>query len=81
MRAFVLLKVSPQETAQLMQDLKQEERIQEANLIHGPYDCVLEVDGKDLEAINGAVMRIRSMPGVTDTLTCLVIQSWQRPLK
>ncbi len=81
MRAFVLLKVSPQETAQLMQDLKQEEQIQEANLIHGPYDCVLEVDGKDLEAINGAVMRIRSMAGVTDTLTCLVIQSWQRPLK
>ncbi len=81
MRAFVLLKVSPQETARLMQALKEEGRIQEANLIHGPYDCVLEVDGKDLEAINEAVMRIRSMQGVNDTLTCLVIQSWQRPLK
>ncbi len=79
MRAYVMLKVSPQNTADLMQALKDEAHVMEANLIHGPYDCVLEIEGKDLDVINETVLRLRAMEGIIATMTCLVIQSWQRP--
>ena len=78
MRAYILLRVSPQHTAGLMKGLKGESGIRRANLIHGPYDCLLEVNGKDLEAINDTVFRIREREGVLETMTCLVVQSWKR---
>ena len=43
------------------------------------YDCLIEVDGQTLDEVNQTVMRIREMSGVDDTVTCLVVQSWQRP--
>lgn len=78
MRAYVLLKVMPQDTTELMRKLQDETGITEASLIHGPYDCVAHVEAKDLPGINDAVMRIRAIPGVLETLTCLVVQSWHR---
>jgi len=63
----------------VMHDLKGEPQITEANLIHGPYDCLIEVDGQTLDEVNQTVMRIREMSGIDDTVTCLVVQSWQRP--
>jgi hypothetical protein len=79
MRAYIVFKVEPQHTAQLMHDLKTEEAIVQASLIHGPYDCVAEVEEKDLQGINDLVMRLRTRQGVKDTMTCLVIQSWRKP--
>ena len=78
MRAYILLKVAPQNTAALMQELKNNEAVIEANLIHGPYDCLLEIEARDLDHLNEAVMDIRALKGVGDTLTCLVVQSWRR---
>ena len=78
MRAFILLKVTPNETTGLMSRLQEHESIQEASLIHGPYDCLVEVEAKGLPEINEAVAGIRSLKGVVDTLTCLVVHSWQR---
>jgi len=79
MRAFIFLRIEPQHTMGVMHDLKGEPQITEANLIHGPYDCLIEVDGQTLDEVNQTVMRIREMSGVDDTVTCLVVQSWQRP--
>ncbi len=78
MRAYILLKVSPQETMSLMRNLKEEQGITQASVIHGPYDCLVEVEAKDLDEINQIMMRIRAMAGVIETLTCLVVQSWRR---
>jgi len=78
MRAFIFLRIEPQHTMGVMHDLKGEPRVMEANLIHGPYDCVAEVEGKTLDEVNEAVLHIRELSGVEDTVTCLVVQSWQR---
>ncbi len=78
MRAFVLLKLNPNDTSHLMQELKAVSYIQQANVIHGPYDCLLEIEAASLDEINQAVLDLRARKGITDTLTCLVIQSWQR---
>ena len=79
MRAFIFLRIEPQHTMGVMHDLKGESRIVEANLIHGPYDCLAEVEGETLNDVNQTVLRVREMSGVDDTVTCLVVQSWQRP--
>ena len=79
MRAYILLKVTPQDTATVMRDLKNDPHITEAAFIHGPHDCIVQVEAKNLEGVNETVMQIRSMQGVLDTMTCLVVQSWQRP--
>jgi len=78
MRAYILLKAKPQLTRELMHDLQDEAAVIHANLIHGPYDCIIEVRGKDLTEINDVVLNIRALPGVRDTITCTVVQSWMR---
>jgi DNA-binding Lrp family transcriptional regulator len=78
MRAFVLLKVNPPDTPELMSRLQKQECILEASLIHGPYDCLVEVQAPGLVEINEAVAEIRLIKGVVDTLTSLVVHSWQR---
>nr|MBN1229487.1 Lrp/AsnC ligand binding domain-containing protein [Anaerolineae bacterium] len=76
MRAYILLNIKPQHTAALMKNLKDEESIISAGLVHGPYDGILEVKDKNLEGINKLVLRIRAMKGIVETVTCLVVQSW-----
>jgi DNA-binding Lrp family transcriptional regulator len=78
MRAFILLKVNPNDTPHLMQEFKEAAYIQQADFIHGPFDCLLEVEAKSLDEINKAVLDLRARKGIVETLTCLVIQSWQR---
>jgi DNA-binding Lrp family transcriptional regulator len=78
MRAYVLIKAEPHHTMGIMKLLQNEPGISEASLIHGPYDCVVHLEGKNLDDINEAVLRIREIPGVAETLTCLVVRSWQR---
>ena len=78
MRAYVILKVKPKDTTKLMRDLKEEKIVAQASLVHGPFDCIAELRAKNLEAINEGILRLRTMQGVQDTMTCMVIQSWHR---
>jgi len=78
MRAYVLLKVKPQDTMRLMHDLKDNDNVLGASVIHGPYDCVALVQGLDLDELNKTVLDIRAQVGVIDTMTSLVVQSWER---
>jgi hypothetical protein len=78
MRAYVLLKVQPQDTTRLLHDLQQNEHVLEASLIHGLYDCLLTVQAVDLDALNAAVLDIRSIPGVLESVSSLIVHSWQR---
>lgn len=78
MRAYVLLKVKPAKSADLMTMLKQVSGVAQADLIHGPYDCIAHVDAPDIHKVNETVMDIRAISGVMESMTCLVIQSWRR---
>jgi DNA-binding Lrp family transcriptional regulator len=76
MRAMVLIRLRPQDTQNLMHAFKEIKGVKEANLVHGPYDCVLKLIGENLEAINEIVSQIRALSGIEETMTCLIIQSW-----
>lgn len=76
MRAYVMIKMKPKKSAQLMQDLKEIEAITEACLVHGEYDCIATLEAKDLLGINNAVIQIRTMKGILDTMTSMIVHSW-----
>ena len=78
MRAYVLLKVMPQHMTNLMHDLKDNSHVREASLIHGHYDCLALVQGKDLDEVNDVVLKVRQMTGVTESSTHLIVQFWER---
>ena len=78
MRAYILLEVLPQETISVYEELKADQFVTEAAVIHGPYDCVALLEGATLEEINDVVMRLRQKEGVRGTMTCLVVQSYHK---
>lgn len=80
MRAYILLKAGPLGATRAMEGLRDTPHVIEAAVIHGPYDCLAEIEAPNVSAINDTVFTIRDIPGVADTLTCLVVRSWQRPL-
>ena len=71
--AYVLLNVEPQRTAQVLERLQAIPRgiVQE---VLGPYDMVVELSEDTTVDVTSAVRKIRSIPGVTDTITCLWIE-------
>jgi DNA-binding Lrp family transcriptional regulator len=81
MRAFVLVKVSVKKHMDFTRALQDVEGVVEASVIHGPYDSIVSIEGKRLENVNATVMAIRELPGVRETMTCLVTQSWHRTEK
>ena len=71
--AYVLLNVEPQKTSQVIKRLQAIPRgiVQE---VLGPYDMVIELSEDTTVDSTSAVRKIRSIPGVTDTTTCLWIE-------
>ena len=71
--AYVLLNVEPQRTSQVLERLQAIPRgiVQE---VLGPYDMVVELSEDTTVDITSAVRKIRSISGVTDTITCLWIE-------
>jgi nitrate reductase NapAB chaperone NapD len=72
------MRVKPRDTSQVMSELKNLDKIVQASAIHGPHDCLVEIQADTLEDVNNTVLSIRSLKGVIDTITCLVVQSWHR---
>jgi len=47
--------------------------VTDANLIFGPYDFYILVNTKTKEMLGDAILQIRSIAGVSETMTCYVI--------
>ena len=76
MRAYVLIKVHTGEIHEAIRQMRQVAGVKDANITFGPYDAVALVDGGDLNAVGQIVASgIQPIPGVAETLTCLVIDN------
>ncbi len=74
MRAYVLVTVRSGEEGNLLRALRGRPGITRADFTFGPYDVIVEVEMPDLASIGQLVSQtIRSEPGVTETVTCLVV--------
>lgn len=72
--AYVLIgTVSGKETV-VLKAVRAVRGVSQANAVTGPYDIVARVEGGDAETLGNTIMtKIRSITGVTSTLTCMVV--------
>jgi len=62
------------ETADAVRMMRKVKGIVAADTTFGPYDVVAQVEADNLDNIGRIVIReIRTLPGVSDTLTCVVV--------
>ncbi len=75
MKAYILVHVRPGSVPEVVRNLRRLEGIVEAHMTFGPYDVVAVVDAGDVNRLGKLVAsNIQPIPGVMDTLTCLVVE-------
>jgi DNA-binding Lrp family transcriptional regulator len=75
MKAYVLIHVRTGSINEVIRNLKRSSDILEANMTFGPYDIVAVVKAQDVNHLGHLIAtEIQPIPGVLDTLTCLVVE-------
>ncbi len=75
MKAYVLIKIRTGEVPEAISQLRDIKGVATADMTFGPYDAVAVVEAKDLSVMGHVVVRdIQLVDGVTETLTCTVIE-------
>jgi DNA-binding Lrp family transcriptional regulator len=74
-QAYILVETSAGATFDVQNSLSEMKKVVvSAHTVTGPYDIIMLVQAKDLKAIGKIVTEeIRHIPGVTRTLTCVVV--------
>jgi len=75
MKAYIMIHVRPGSVLEVIQILRRLKGVMEASMTFGPYDVVVVVNAKDVNHLGSIVAgEIQPIPGVIDTLTCLVVE-------
>lgn len=73
--AYVLIKAQVGKTAEVRKQLLGQPGIEAADIVTGPYDIIVRVQGADLNDIGKLVLNtLHGVQGVESTLTCQVVQ-------
>lgn len=72
--AYVLVNISGPQTKNAVTKIKKINGVKSAQIVAGPYDLIAFVEGNDQKEIGELVItKIRKTQGVTNTVTCFVI--------
>ena len=72
--AYVLIQTEVGKAKQVVDEVRMIEGVTQADDVTGPYDIVVRAGAEDVDALGRLVVaRIQSIPGITRTLTCPVI--------
>jgi len=75
MKAYIMVHVRPGSVPEVIRNLRRLDGILKANMTFGPYDVVAEIEANDINHLGKMVAsEIQPIPGVIDTLTCLVVE-------
>jgi DNA-binding Lrp family transcriptional regulator len=73
-RAYVLVETAVGRTRDVAVAVKALEEVKAADMVTGPYEIILKVEARDLNAVGDLVTReIHPISGVNRTVTCLSI--------
>ena len=76
MKAYILITINTGQVEQVIDHLRRVDGVIEANMAFGPYDAVAVVEAADIKALGKTMAaQIQPIPGVLDTLTCLVVEN------
>ena len=73
-RGYVLVRIQPGKESDFYEEMKRLPHIVQVDLVHGPYDFVVQVEGPAID-IDSVVLSIRKIPYVlnTDTWTAFTL--------
>ena len=75
MQAYILIHVRPGAVPEVLRNMRRLNKVNAAHMTFGPYDVVAEVEADDINQFGKLVASdIQPIPGVIDTLTCLVVE-------
>ncbi|MEE9202059.1 MAG: Lrp/AsnC ligand binding domain-containing protein [Dehalococcoidia bacterium] len=73
-KAYILIECSVGKVRDVVGALKRVEGVKSVDEVTGPYDVILTVEGKDLNAIGDLVTtKVHPIPGVNRTVSCLAM--------
>ena len=76
MKAYVLIELRMGSIPEVVRNLRRLDGVLEAHMTFGPYDAVAVVEAQDVVHLGDLIARqIQPIPGVLDTITCLVVDS------
>ncbi|MCD6248563.1 MAG: Lrp/AsnC ligand binding domain-containing protein [Hadesarchaea archaeon] len=74
-KAYSLISAEPGRTSEVFAAVKKIEGIKSVEAVAGPYDIVARIEVDSLEKLTKAIFGdIRSIPGVTNTTTLIVVE-------
>jgi len=75
MKAYIMIHVRPGSVPEVIRNMRRVKGILEANMTFGPYDIVAVAEVIDINKLGTLVAsELQPIPGVLDTLTCLVVE-------
>lgn len=75
MKAYILINAGLGVVNDVLGNLRKINEIKSANSTAGPYDIIAFVESDDLSGLgNTIVQKIQKVPGVSKTLTCIIIE-------
>jgi len=79
MKGYILMRVRTGEVGEALRQARAIQSVTQADMTFGPYDLVATVEAPSLDAIGHTVAwEIQSIPGVTETVTCLAVEPGSR---
>lgn len=73
-RAYILIETAVGKVREVAEALRKLPGAKAVDIVSGPYDIIVVVEGIDLNAIGDLVAAgIHPIPGITRTITCLTI--------
>ena len=76
MKAYIMINVRLGSILEVVNNLREIDGVKEANMTFGTYDVVSAIEAEDVRDIGRMIAtKIQPIPGILETLTCLVIES------
>ena len=73
--AYVLVNAAPGRTGEARKKMSELPGVTRADAVTGAYDIIVHIEGGDISELgNKVVSHIQSIEGVTQTMTCVVVE-------
>ncbi len=72
-KALILGKLSIRAPRNIIEEIKKSQGVTDADLIFGPYDFYVIFETETKQRMGDIALKIRSIEGVIDSLTCYVV--------
>jgi DNA-binding Lrp family transcriptional regulator len=75
MKAYVMITVRSGAILEVVNNLRRIDGVMDANMTFGPHDVVAVIQAENVHRIGRLIAAdIQPIPGIIDTLTCLVLE-------